>query len=104
MTMRFEILSIEECPNGANAARRLEEALAAEGHEAVVEHLVIRTPDDAAGTAFAGSPTITVDGEDLFPSAGRTDELACRIYATAAGFAGLPSTDQIRAAIAARGR
>lgn len=102
--MRFEVLSIDDCPNGADAVRRLGDALAADGCEAPVEHRVIRTATDAAATAFAGSPTTVVDGEDLFSSAGRTDEFACWIYPTAAGFAGLPSTDPIRAAIAARGR
>jgi hypothetical protein len=102
--MRCEILSIEDCPNGADAVCRFEEALAAEGHEAEVEHRVMRTAEDAAGTAFAGSPTMTVNGQDLFPSAVPVDGLACRIYVTASGLAGLPTIDQIRAAIADRGR
>lgn len=101
--MRFEVLSIDDCPNGTEAVRRLCDALAADGCESSVEHRVIRTQIDAAATDFAGSPTFTVNGEDLFPKAVRTDGLACRIYRTSSGVAGLPSTDQIRAAIAARG-
>src|SRR5690606_26209614 len=38
--------------------------------------------DDAAEGPFAGSPTITLNGEDLFPGADPSVDLACRIYAT----------------------
>jgi hypothetical protein len=57
--------------------------------------------EDAARVPFAGSPTILLDGQDLFPAAERTSALACRLYSTPTGPAGLPSTDQIIDAIAA---
>lgn len=41
--------------------------------------MLIRTPQEAATTGFAGSPTITVDGRDLFPGGARTESLACRV-------------------------
>jgi hypothetical protein len=64
--VNIEILHIEECDNW---------------HEAEVP--------------FAGSPTILLDGTDAFPSDGRTTELACRIYPTATGFAGMPTVEQL---------
>ncbi|MFP3466880.1 hypothetical protein [Leifsonia sp. SIMBA_070] len=60
---------------------------------------MLSTPEQAALVPFAGSPTITVDGEDLFPSDGGTSDLACRIYYTPDGLAGLPTVDQLIEAI-----
>ncbi|GAA2174897.1 hypothetical protein GCM10009846_22610 [Agrococcus versicolor] len=97
--MRVEVLTIEGCPNGAAAARHLEAALTAEGRAASVELRLVCTAAEAATSAFGGSPTITIDGVDLFPEGGSVDGLACRVYATPAGLAGTPSVDQIRAAI-----
>jgi hypothetical protein len=65
----------------------------------VVDFRLLSTPDEAARTPFAGSPTISVNGEDLFPSEGRTSELACRIYFTPGGLAGLPTVRQLIEAI-----
>lgn len=54
---------------------------------------------NAAQTPFAGSPTITINGADVFPSDGRTSDLACRVYATPHGLKGTPTTEQITAAL-----
>lgn len=102
--MRIELLHIDHCPNSALAAERLEAALASLGHaETEVRARLLQTADDAVGTAFAGSPTITVDGIDIFPEGAPADDLACRIYRTPAGFAGLPTVEQIKDALGARG-
>ncbi|GEK81239.1 hypothetical protein ABA31_25900 [Agrococcus baldri] len=97
--MNFEVLTIEGCPHGAEATRRLEAALAADGRAAAVLQRSITTAADASSTAFAGSPTITFAGRDLFPSDGRTSALACRVYATPAGLASAPTVEQLRVAI-----
>lgn len=52
--------------------------------------------------AFAGSPTILVDGVDLFPSKGATRDLASRVHVSEGRMAGLPSVDDIAAALGAR--
>jgi len=63
---------------------------------AFVEREIV-TEEDAAREAFPGSPTIRVDGADLFP----TDEppsLTCRIYRLADGrFSPTPDPDELRA-------
>ncbi|MCJ1697680.1 thioredoxin family protein [Rathayibacter caricis] len=101
--MMIEVLHIDDCPNWKDVGPRLDEALAATGHSDVpVTYRLLATPEDAAGVAFAGSPTITLDGEDLFPSGGRTTDLACRIYFTSSGLAGLPTTEQLVEAITSR--
>jgi hypothetical protein len=40
---------------------------------------------------------------DLFPTDGRTSDLACRIYLTPNGMAGAPTQQQIEAALADHG-
>lgn len=94
--MKLEVLHIEDCPNWEEAGRRLQVALALTGRgDLPIGYRLLRTPAEAAPTAFAGSPTITVDGLDLFPSDGRTSDLACRVYLTPTGLAGLPTVDQL---------
>jgi hypothetical protein len=99
--MELEVLHIEDCPNWQEAGARAARALAKRGHSDIpVTYRLLRTPDDAALTAFAGSPTLVLDGADLFPSDDRTADLACRVYVTPQGLAGLPTEDQIVDAIA----
>ncbi|MBN8424364.1 hypothetical protein JF531_07500 [Microbacterium esteraromaticum] len=94
--MNIEILHIEDCPSREAAIARTHEALGLLGHpNSSVTARVLRTPEEAASTAFAGSPTITIAGADLFPSDGRTDDLACRVYATSEGPKGTPTTEQM---------
>ncbi|MGC5171256.1 thioredoxin family protein [Microbacterium sp. DT81.1] len=103
--MNIEVLHIEDCPSWIEAGSRLSEALDATGFgETTIMYRLLGTSADAAHVPFAGSPTITVDGQDLFPSGGRTVDLACRVYLTPTGLAGLPTTEQLIAAIDARGR
>ncbi|HEY9471424.1 MAG TPA: thioredoxin family protein [Propionibacteriaceae bacterium] len=94
--MDLEVLHIADCPNWELAGARLREALISTGHGDVpIKFRLLRTAEDTAGTGFAGSPTITVDGTDLFPSEGSTSNLACRIYSTSSGLAGLPTVDDL---------
>ncbi|MEN2737454.1 thioredoxin family protein [Microbacterium sp. X-17] len=96
--VRVEVLHIEECPSWREAGARLQIALAEAGIDAAVEYRLLEDPADLAGTVFAGSPTIVVDGADLFP-AEPIGELACRIYPTPAGLRGMPDTEQLVAAL-----
>ena len=102
--MNIEVLHIEACPSWVEAGNRLREALDATGfRETTIRYRLLRTAGDAARVPFAGSPTFTVDGQDLFPSGGGTADLACRVYLTPTGLAGLPTTEQLIAAIGTRG-
>lgn len=98
--MKVQILHIDGCPSWEEAGTRTRLALGDLDLTGVpVEFVAIRTIDEAAGNAFAGSPTIVVDGEDLFPSDGRTTALACRVYFTENGLAGAPTRTQIEQAL-----
>ena len=94
--MKIEILHIEECPYWQEAGVRVRTALDSSGHSDVgVSYRLLRTREEAGAVPFAGSPTILVNGEDGFPTEGQTTELACRIYPTGSGFAGLPTIEQL---------
>ena len=97
--MKVELLHIVDCPNTAIAEANARAALDALGLGAVpVELVTIRTEAEAASTQFGGSPTILVDGVDLFRTA-PVRSLACRVYATESGYAGAPTQEQIEAAL-----
>lgn len=98
--MTVEILHIDECPSWKSAETLTREALATLGRtDVLVTTRLLTTPEEAAQTPFAGSPTITINGADVFPSDGRTSDLACRVYATPHGLKGTPTTEQITAAL-----
>ncbi|BDI24261.1 thioredoxin family protein [Herbiconiux sp. L3-i23] len=94
--MSIQILHIEACPNWVEAGDRVQEAMRLLGSDDVEITFRQLTPTkDAMHVPFAGSPTILLDGEDLFPGAEPIPELACRVYATPTGLAGLPTVEQI---------
>ncbi len=98
--MQVEILHIDECPNWREAGSRVRAALDEAGHgDTQIRYRLLTRSSDAVGTVFAGSPTILLDGADLFPAEGMTNDLACRLYTTPVGLAGLPTQEQIRGAI-----
>ncbi|MFY9633434.1 MAG: thioredoxin family protein [Cellulosimicrobium cellulans] len=102
--MRIEILHIDDCPNTAKAVDQVEAALTALGYENGVVHLRrIGSPADTVGTGFAGSPTITANGIDIFPEGAPSSDLACRIYPTPGGYAGAPTVDQVMEALRSHG-
>ena len=98
--MKLELLHIDQCPNSASAHKLLEEALTALDHADTEIHMrLLKSASDIEGTGFAGSPTITVNGTDIFPDGAPSTDLACRIYMTPNGFAGLPTMDQLTSAL-----
>ena len=97
--MKVELLHIVDCPNTDIAETNARAALDALGVGGVpVELVTIRTEAEAANTQFGGSPTILLDGVDLFPTT-PARSLACRVYATGSGYAGAPTQEQIEAAL-----
>ncbi|WP_430335245.1 alkylmercury lyase [Rhodococcus sp. ACT016] len=101
--MKVEILYFEACPNWMEAADRVRAAAIAAGRAAVeIEYRRIETDEEAAASPFAGSPTLLIDGADAFADAVPVTELACRVYRTEAGLAGLPSVEQLTEVLRAR--
>jgi len=100
--VKIELLTFEGCPN-AQSARELVERVVAESRvEAEIAYVDVPDPEAAERLRFLGSPTIRVDGRDIEPGAdARTEHvLACRIYRTEQGSAGVPDDRWLRDAIA----
>ncbi|WP_063802160.1 hypothetical protein [Streptomyces sp. WM6378] len=95
--MEIEILVVPDCPNAEPAAELVGHSLdEASRTDVTVTTRVITTQDEAEHHGFTGSPTLLVDGRDPFAEPGRSPGLACRIYRTPDGPAGLPALDQLR--------
>ncbi len=86
--LKVELLYFDGCPGYRKAERSLKAALSREGIRSEVELVAVNTDEEAAAQKFPGSPTIRVDGRDLFASStGERDDwsLGCRVYATPEG-------------------
>ncbi len=98
--MKVEVLYFDGCPTYETATKTLRAILAQEGMEADVELVAVNSDEEAQKLRFPGSPTIRVDGEDLFPIAEREDwRLGCRVYATPEGLRGSPTADMFKEAL-----
>ncbi len=102
--MTIELLHIADCPNWENTFRKLVAAVAKSLSPGTsIDAILIDSTEKAEARPFAGSPTILIDGVDLFPTEERTNDLACRIYFTPTGMAGSPTQEQIEQALIAHG-
>lgn len=72
----------------------------ADEHGFEVTYLKVETPEAAEELAFRGSPTVLVDGQDVFADGNEPVGLACRIYQTPDGPAGSPTLTQLRKVLA----
>ena len=100
--VKVALLYFDGCPGYRKAEHGLREALSREGIRAKVEMVAVNTDEEAGALRFPGSPTIRMDGRDLFPSSvdGRDGwRLGCRVYATPEGLADHPTGEMIRAAL-----
>jgi hypothetical protein len=101
--MKVEILYFDGCPTYPRTEEALRRVLAGEGVRVDVELVAVNTDEEAQDLRFPGSPTIRVDGEDLFPAPERAGyALGCRMYATPQGLRGSPTPTMLRAALAER--
>ena len=80
--MRIEFLYYADCPSHEEALARLKGAMAAEGVEADIHIIEVKSDQEAQQLRFIGSPTIRIDGEDIDPEGleGQQYALTCRVY------------------------
>ncbi|WAL49777.1 alkylmercury lyase [Rhodococcus pyridinivorans] len=101
--MKVQILYFDGCPNWQEAGDRVRAAsVAAQLPDLEIEYRRIESDDKTAALPFAGSPTILLDGIDVFDDAVPVTELACRLYPSETGSAGLPTVEQLTEALRAR--
>jgi len=99
--MQVELLVVAGCANEGTARERLRTALDRSGHAGTP--VVLRTVTEqtlGSFAAFAGSPTILVDGVDPFAAqAAPGVGLSCRMYRSDAGLSGAPSVEALLRAL-----
>lgn len=97
--MDIALLYFDDCPNWKIADQRLA-AIAAERPDRTVSRHLVDTLEEAERVGFHGSPSIVVDGVDVFAEPDAGVGLSCRVYRTPDGPAGAPTLEQLRAALA----
>ena len=98
--MKVEVLYFDGCPTYETATKSMRAVLAEEEVEAEIKLIAVNTDEESRRLRFPGSPTIRVDGRDLFPAPEREDwRLGCRVYATPEGLKGSPTTGMLREAL-----
>lgn len=94
VSQALELIYSTDCPNVGLARTRLTAALAQTGQE---PEWVEWNRDDPQAPEYAasyGSPTVLVNGRDVFAGL-PTDSDNCRIYPTEAGFERAPSVEAL---------
>jgi hypothetical protein len=97
--VRVSVLYFAACPAWQEAGRRVRLALDRLGHTTTGVTFV---PVETEELGFPGSPTITVDGVDLFPHGPQATGLSCRLYPTATGMAAVPEVADLVTALRER--
>ncbi len=98
--MKVEFLYWDECPSHELALQRLRAALQARRISDPVRMVEVTTERQAVGLEFLGSPTLRIDGRDLFPVPPGPYGLTCRIYQTDDGrVTPLPTQEMIARAL-----
>lgn len=98
--MRIELLYFDDCASYQDARATLEQILAEESITAQIEMVRVVDDDDAQARQFVGSPTLRVNGADLFPEhSSAIFAMQCRVYRTPQGLKGVPSKEMLRDAL-----
>lgn len=97
--MKIELLYFDGCPNWQPALKNLRIALSLEQLDLPIEMIRVGKEDDATRLKFLGSPSIHVDGTDLWPEERKRFLLSCRLYQTPEGQKGWPTVSMLREAL-----
>ena len=97
--MDIALLYFDDCPNWKIADEHLS-TIAAERPDLTVSRHLVDTLEEAERVGFHGSPSILVNGIDVFAGPDAGVGLSCRVYRTPDGPAGAPTIEQLRAALA----
>jgi hypothetical protein len=98
--MRVEVLYVAECPSHPAAVKLVRDVLNPEGVEAEVREVLVTDDSMATELAFAGSPTIRINGRDIAGEYSREKAfgLSCRLYPGSVQ-TGLPPSEMVRRAV-----
>lgn len=96
--MEITLLYFDDCPSWQEADAHLRQ-LADEIPGLLIHRQLVETAAEAEQCEFRGSPSIHIDGDDLFARGDEPFGLSCRIYQTPDGPAGSPTLVQLRTAV-----
>ena len=96
--MDITLLYFDDCPNWKIVDERLA-VIAADRPDLTVSHHLVETLEEAERVGFHGSPSILVDGVDVFAEPDAGVGMSCRVFHTPAGLAGAPTVEQLRTAL-----
>lgn len=97
--LQFDILYFDDCPSWKRATALLERVIERLDLESGVNLVRVETDDEAQEHRFVGSPSIRLNGEDLFPVGHEYYALGCRLYQTEDGMRGWPTEAMLIASI-----
>jgi hypothetical protein len=78
--MRVELLYWDADPSYMTARQRLVEVLTEDAFETPIQMIVVSSTQDAELLSFPGSPTIRIDGQDIYPEGIGEIGLHLRVY------------------------
>jgi len=96
--VKVTLLYFDDCPSWQTADGHLRTLADELGY--AIERIEVTAPELAEELRFRGSPSIHIDGTDLFAASDAPVGLSCRIYQTPDGPACSPTIDQLRATLA----
>ena len=101
--MKVELLYVRGCPHHGETRVLLRQVLDGANIAAAIEEIEVRGNDEAEALGFLGSPSIRIDGRDIEAGAGERRDfgMSCRVYASEAGYSGVPPQEMIRDAMRA---
>lgn len=97
----MSLLYFDDCPNWQTTAAVLVRLRPEYGFN--LQRRRVGSVAEAEQLRFRGSPTVLVDGRDLFADPDAPVGMSCRLYRTPDGLAGTPTEEMLRQALGAAG-
>jgi hypothetical protein len=97
--MDIKLMYFDECPSWQTAFENLKQVLLSEQISDAVILVKIENDERAQQEKFLGSPSIWIDGQDLWTEERESYSLSCRVYATPNGVKGFPTFQMLRSKI-----
>jgi hypothetical protein len=91
--MRVELLYWDGDPSYMTARQRLVEVLTEDAFETSIQMIAVSSAADAEFLSFSGSPTIRIDGQDIYPEGIGAIGLYLRAYPLEEGSSAPSATD-----------
>lgn len=92
---KVEVLYFSDCPSWQEVFKILEQILEEQKKTLKIDLIKVETNEQAFLEKFVGSPTIRINGNDLFPINQINFALGCRLYNTPEGYKVFPTREMI---------